>query len=91
MLLVSISSTTFASYMQGFCDADETSDMMYGDYLWPETRVGRSVTRPCNHGGLGDNPMARRFCDIEGSWNDVIFNECFTLITSQYQQFDIVS
>ena len=65
--------------------------MMYGEYQWSETIVGSNGTEPCDHGGFGDSPMATRFCDVQGLWNDVIFDECFTLITSQYQQFDIVS
>ena len=64
---------------------------MYGEYQWSETIVGSDDTEPCDHGGFDDSPRATRLCGDVGSWNDEIFDECFTLITSQYQQFNIVS
>ena len=81
----------FLCAVNGSCGSDKTSDDMYGEYWWPKTSVGSNDTKPCNYGGYGNNAMATHFCDFHGFWSDVIFNQCFTFITSQYQLFDIVS
>ena len=82
----------YLSTDDGFCDSNTNDDGDgYGEYEWSESSVGTVELRPCVYSGFGENPMARRECLEKGSWSDVMYDECFTLITSMYQDISLVS
>ena len=76
---------------KGFCRAESRDDEEgYGEYRWSESNVGIVNHQMCIYSGFGDHPMASRPCNEGGVWGDVVYDECFTLSTSMYQEIAIV-
>ena len=86
-------STRITMYTErGFCDVNVTSNSMFGDYDWPETKAEETALLPCVYAGDGESPMASRTCFSTGNWSsDPNFGECSTRITVMYQSLDSVS
>ena len=53
--------------------------------------MGTAELQPCVYSGFGDNPIARRECLEKGTWSSVMYDECFTMITSMFQDISLVS
>ncbi len=59
----------------GFCDYEQTSDPIFGNYTWNETLGGQSLSQPCANGVESD---AIRTCvGLDEGWNVLIdFSNC---------------
>ena len=78
--------------VRGFCDEDVTIDLAYGNYTWPETKVGESVELSCVYSFEDDSAMARRGCFSNGEWDmSPDFTECLTRISLMYEMIAQVS
>lgn len=51
-----------------------TSDLLNGDYYWPESERGDTVYQTCN--GMDVEGNASRTCNSQGMWLPVDFTEC---------------
>ena len=62
----------------------------YGEYHWPETRVGEGRQLQCEFGPPNSN--STRKCVAKEMWSTTIdYSKCDTMITMMYQTFDVVS
>lgn len=62
----------------GFCSNEFTSDGIYGNYTWPETVGGQTISFPCNTDVQTSDPTVKRTClgPVLG-WNTIIdFTNC---------------
>ena len=58
----------------GFCDYEQTTDSVFGDYTWLESLGGQSVAQLC----VRSDAMAVRTCiGMEQGWSNLIdFSNC---------------
>ena len=61
----------------GFCNAETTSDIDRGDYVWEETEVGSSSQISCAFGP--SNEQATRECESRNSWGQPQLLSCRTI------------
>ncbi len=62
----------------GFCDYEQTVDLVFGKYTWPETVGGQFVSQPCANRISSDSGIAIRSCiGFDLGWNVLIdFSNC---------------
>ena len=73
---------------KGFCDESSTQSVTYGSNTWPEAGVESTEQQPCHFGP--DNSSVTRECVFKGEWSNPDYSNCYTMITSMYQDFDVV-
>ena len=70
----------------GFCDAEATSDVDRGDYIWEETEVGSSSQTSCAFGPSDE--QATRECEERSSWGEPQILTCGTQISLVFTEFN---
>lgn len=68
----------YVTIVTGFCDHESTSDATFGNYVWPETNGGQSISLICQNIQSSMVRYAKRTCiGFEQGWNTVIdFTDC---------------
>lgn len=74
----------------GYCDYEELDDAKYGNYVWPETETGQTISLACMYGSDFDYGKANRTCQGTGDWSPVDASNCITFTTYQFRQLGMV-
>ena len=58
----------------GFCNYQETTDLVYGNYTWIETFGGKTVSTKCAF--KQDCNVTRKCLNHDDGWGDIDFTAC---------------
>ena len=67
---------SFINTVTGFCDYEETTDLMYGNYTWIETFGRKTVSTKCAF--KQDSNVTRKCLPYGDGWADIDFTACRT-------------